>query len=49
MEKRNLNRFLEGWFDGGAVTEEAGQGKVPSGMHVARSAAKEGADPPREA
>ena len=48
-DKRNLNGFLEEWFDGGVVTEEEGQRKLQSGMHMAGSAAKEGAALPMEA
>ena len=44
MDKRNFNKFLEEWFNGGVVIEEAGQGKLQSRMHMAGSAAKEGAD-----
>lgn len=44
MDKRHFNKFLEEWFNGGGVTEEAGQRKPRSRMHMAGSAAKQGAD-----
>lgn len=49
MGKRNLNKFLEEWFDGGVMAEEAVQRKLLSGMPIAGPIAKEGAELPIEA